>query len=148
MFDYFESHANIKAINYFNYNYRTTWTPSNAVYLDGGQVNYMPNVADGDVRLLAQSGANFQGTYSSRIANPRYISSILTQQVTPPVRCLVPDVRNKSLAAAKRTIRARNCQVGTIRRAYSSVVTNGNVISQAPKPHTVLPNSGKVNLVI
>src|SRR5262249_4101475 len=119
MFDYFEKHPDIKAINYFNANERTTWDPSEAVYLAGGQGNYMPNVNDGDSRLLAQSGANFQGTYSGRIANSRYRSTILTQQVTPPVRCLVPNVKDRPLAAARRMISARHCNVGKIRRAYS-----------------------------
>lgn len=84
MFDYFESHPDIKAINYFNYNNRATWDPSTAVYLDGGKVNYMPNVNDLDSRLLSQSGADFQGTYSGRISNLRYTSTIFTQQITAP----------------------------------------------------------------
>jgi hypothetical protein len=148
MFDYFESHPDIKAINYFNTNLRTTWDPSQAVYLDGGQVNYMPNVNDGDQRLLAESGANFRATYSTRIANPRYTSTILTQQITPPVRCLVPNVKNKSLAAARRMVVARHCSIGTIRRAYSKRVKKGHVISQKPKPSTLLPNRGKLSLIV
>jgi hypothetical protein len=148
MFDYFVSHSDIKAINYFNYNARTVpWDQSRALYLYGGQVNYLPNVDDGDQRLLAESGANLRGTYSSRIADPRYISSILTQQVTP-ASCVVPDVHNELVSAATRTILGRHCRIGTIRRAYSSIVKNGRVISQAPKQRMVLPNGGKVNLVV
>jgi hypothetical protein len=149
MFDYFESHPDVKAISYFNYNNRTTpYDPSQAVYLDGGQVNYLPNVNDGDSRLLAQSGANFQGTYSSRIANPRYTSTILTQPITPPVQCLVPNVKNKPLATARRVILARHCTIGTVRRAYSKRIKKGRVISQKPTPSTLLPNLGNVSLVI
>ena len=52
MFDYFENHPGIKAINYFNYNSRPDngipWDGSHAVYLYGGQVNYLPNVNDTD----------------------------------------------------------------------------------------------------
>jgi Glycosyl hydrolase family 26/PASTA domain len=148
MFDYFESHPDIKAISYFNYNGRATWDPSHAVYLDGGQVNYMPNVNDYDTRLLAQSGADFQGTYSSRIANPRYTSTILTEQIAPTVRCLVPNVKNRSLAMARRMILARHCSVGTIRRAYSKRVKKGRVISQKPKPASLLSEHGKLSLVV
>jgi hypothetical protein len=147
MFDYFESHPDIKAISYFNYNNRPTWDPSKAVYLDGGQVNYMPSVADGDTRLLAQSGANFQGTYSTRIANPRYTPQILTEPVTPTIYCLVPNVKNKPLATARRSISARHCTIGTIRRAYSEHGKKGRVISQKPKPSTLLPNHAKVSVV-
>jgi hypothetical protein len=149
MFDYFESHPDIKAINYFNANERTTWDPSQAVYLDGGQVNYMPNVNDGDSRLLAQSGANFQGTYSSRIASPRYTSTILTQQIAPPPpKCLVPNVEHRRLARARRMISTRHCDLGKIRRAYSKHVTKGRVISQKPRTATLLPNHGKLRLVV
>jgi hypothetical protein len=148
MFDYFESHPDIKAINYFNYNNRATWNPSQAVYLDGGQVNYMPAVADGDSRLLAESGANFQGTYSSRIANPRYTSTILTQQITPPIECLVPNVKKRPLVTARHIILARHCTVGRIRRAYSKRIKKDRVISQKPKPSTLLPNHGKLGLIV
>jgi hypothetical protein len=152
MFDYFESHPDIKAINYFNYNSRPNfgipWDPSKAVYLYGGQVNYLANVNDNDNRLLAESGADFRGTYSRRIANARYVSSILTQHFAPPVKCLVPAVKNKPLTAAKRAILARHCRVGKIRRAYSKSVRKGRVISERPKPRTELPNRGKVNLVV
>jgi beta-lactam-binding protein with PASTA domain len=108
----------------------------------------MPTVADGDSRLLAESGANFRGTYSSRIANPRYTSTILTQQITPPVRCLVPNVKNRPLATARRMISSRHCTIGTIRPAYSNRVKKGRVISQKPKPASLLPNHGKLTLVV
>jgi hypothetical protein len=80
MFDYFEGHPDIKAINYFNYNSRSDngipWEASRAVYLYGAQVNYLANVNDDDFRLLAESGADFRGTYSRRIADSRYVSAI------------------------------------------------------------------------
>jgi len=60
----------------------------------------------------------------------------------------VPNVKNKPLAVAKRAIFARHCRVGKIRRAYSKVVKKGRVISETPKPRTVLPNHGKINLVV
>ena len=62
--------------------------------------------------------------------------------------CTVPHVRGKSLPAAKRTIARANCRVGAIRRAYSKTVQRGRVISQKPRPGTVLPNRGKVSLVV
>ena len=69
-----------------------------------------------------------------------------------PGLCTVQDVKGQTLAAAKRTIARANCRVGTIRRAYSKTVENlvkkGRVISQKPKPGTVLPGGGKVNLVV
>jgi beta-mannanase len=82
MFDYFESHPKIKAIDYFNYNNAdpTQETPAhmaNHVWLYNGQVNYHPNIGNWDSRLLAESGADFRHTYARRIANPRYVSDLV-----------------------------------------------------------------------
>jgi beta-lactam-binding protein with PASTA domain len=57
-------------------------------------------------------------------------------------------VKNKPLAVAVRAILNRHCSVGTIRRAFSKVVKKDHVISQMPRPRTVLPIHGKVNLVL
>jgi hypothetical protein len=62
--------------------------------------------------------------------------------------CEVPRVKRKTLANAKRAIATGLCRVGKIRRAYSKSVKRGRVISQKPKPGTVLPKGGKVNLVV
>ena len=87
-FDYFESHAAIKAISYFNYNNRAAstrvkWDPARAVYLAGGAVNYVPNVNDHDHRLLA-GGPEVQALFAQRISSPRYVSSISTEIVSVP----------------------------------------------------------------
>ena len=65
-----------------------------------------------------------------------------------PGLCTVQNVNGKTLPAAKRTIARANCRVGKIRRAYSKRITRGRVISQKPRPGTVLPGGGKVNLVV
>jgi hypothetical protein len=65
-----------------------------------------------------------------------------------PGVCTVPRVRGKTLPAAKRTIVRANCRVGKIRRAYSKSVKRGRVISGQPRPGTVLPGGGKVNLFV
>ncbi len=64
-----------------------------------------------------------------------------------PGLCTVQNVKGKTLLAAKRTIARANCRVGKIRRAYSDF-KRGRVISQKPRPGTVLPGGGKVNLVV
>lgn len=77
MFDYFENHPKIKVISYFNYKNNPDPDPTSAdhVLLDDGQVNYLPNANDFDQRLIA-GGADIQALFSSRIANPRYVSTI------------------------------------------------------------------------
>jgi eukaryotic-like serine/threonine-protein kinase len=47
-----------------------------------------------------------------------------------------------------RTVARGNCRVRKIRRAYSTTVKRGRVISQKPRFGTVLRGGGKVNLVV
>ncbi len=80
MFDMFESHPKIKAIVYYNYNQNFEAEDAahmaDHVSLDGGLVNYHPNVNNGDSRLLADSGAGFRATFARRIGNRRYLSQV------------------------------------------------------------------------
>jgi hypothetical protein len=80
MFDYFESHPNIKAILYFNSKNKPddNIDSPDRIFLYDGQVNYVPNVNDHDQRLIA-GGEDIRELFSSRIADPRYIS-ILTNE--------------------------------------------------------------------
>jgi hypothetical protein len=81
------------------------------------------------------------------LATANYYASTVSVLVNMPGLCTVQDVNGQILPTAKRRLARANCRVGTIRRAYSSVKT-GRVISQTPKPGTVLPKRGKVNLVV
>jgi hypothetical protein len=78
MLDYVESHPKIKAMTYFNYrdfadpNYED---PSTHEYLYDGQVNYVRDVNDDDLRLLA-GGPDIRSLFASRIAASRYISTV------------------------------------------------------------------------
>ncbi len=62
-------------------------------------------------------------------------------------KCVVPNVKGKTLAAAKRALVAKRCRVGTISRAFSKSAKLGRVISQAPVRGT-RPNGTRVNLKI
>jgi hypothetical protein len=62
--------------------------------------------------------------------------------------CKVPNVKGKTLSAAKRVIARANCRVGTIRGGYSKTVKRGRVISEKPKVGAVLRRGGKVDLVV
>jgi FG-GAP-like repeat/PASTA domain/FG-GAP repeat len=62
--------------------------------------------------------------------------------------CVVPNLRGKTLPAAKRMLARAQCRVGKISRAFSKVVKNGRVISEKPRWGAVLPNRGRVNLVV
>ena len=66
----------------------------------------------------------------------------------PPNACVVPNVKGKTLAAAKKTIRSHHCGVGKITKAKSSLKNKGHVISQNPKPGWNLKNGAKVALKV
>jgi hypothetical protein len=63
-------------------------------------------------------------------------------------KCVVPNVKGKSISAAKHALRAHACTAGRIRHAVSSRVGAGRVISQSPKPGTHLGHNGKVSLTV
>jgi hypothetical protein len=62
--------------------------------------------------------------------------------------CVVPNVKGKTLSAAKRTLKEHFCRAGKIRHAFSGKVKTGRVISQKPKAKTQLRHNGKVGLVV
>jgi Pro-kumamolisin, activation domain/PASTA domain/IPT/TIG domain/Divergent InlB B-repeat domain len=62
--------------------------------------------------------------------------------------CVVPNVKGKSLLAARRALKAHSCSAGKIRYAFSSKVTAGHVISQKPPAGTHLRHNGKVSLTV
>jgi hypothetical protein len=89
---------------------------------------------------------NGDGKLDLAVAN--YLSSTVSVLIDAPGLCTVQDVNGMTLPAAKGMIARANCRVGKIRRAYSKTVKRGRVISEKPKPGTVLPNRGRVNVVV
>ena len=65
----------------------------------------------------------------------------------PAARCTVPRVVGKTLATAKRAIKARHCAVGRVKKSFSRKRL-GTVISQRPAPGKRLAVHAKVNLVV
>jgi len=65
----------------------------------------------------------------------------------PPVKCVVPKVKGKTLAAAKRAITKAHCSLGKVKRA-TSVRKKGTVIAQSPPPGKRLAKGSKVNVVL
>jgi Bacterial extracellular solute-binding proteins, family 5 Middle/Calx-beta domain/PASTA domain len=60
--------------------------------------------------------------------------------------CVVPNVRGKSLAAAKARLRRAGCRVGTIRRVRSITARKGRIVGQTPRPGKRLKAGGLVHL--
>ena len=97
-------------------------------------------------RLVAINDLNGDGKPDLATARPS--ANTVSVLINTPGLCTVQNVRGKTLPVAKRTIGRANCRVGTVRSDYSKTLTRGRVLSQKPKPGTVLPKRGKVNLVV
>jgi hypothetical protein len=61
--------------------------------------------------------------------------------------CVAPNVTGKTLAAAKRAIRAAGCAVGKVARR-AATAKKGRVVAQSPKAGTTRPRGAKVSLVV
>lgn len=62
--------------------------------------------------------------------------------------CVVPNVKGKTLSAAKRVLKAHACTAGKIKHAFSGKVKKGRVIAQKPRKGTHLRHNGKVRLTV
>lgn len=74
--------------------------------------------------------------------------AVVTATFSVIPHCVVPKVKGETLAAAKRSIKSRNCSVGGIRHVASQTVKSGHVISQKPKTGARLKVRAKINLVV
>ena len=63
-------------------------------------------------------------------------------------RCIVPKLKGKTLAAAKKAIKRANCSVGKVTKRFSAKVRKGRVISSKPKAGAKLAPRAKVKLVV
>jgi PASTA domain-containing protein len=63
-------------------------------------------------------------------------------------KCVVPNLKGKTMLAARAALQKANCKLGAVRRAYSSKVKKGRVISQKPVPGTRQPAQTRVNVVL
>ena len=64
------------------------------------------------------------------------------------VRCVVPNVKSKTVPKAKAALRARRCAAGKVRQAFSGKVKKGRVIAQSRRPGTRHPRNTRVNLTV
>lgn len=62
--------------------------------------------------------------------------------------CVVPNLRGKTLRAARSSLTTASCRVGTIKRAYSAKARKGRVVWQRPVPGMRLAELAKVDLVV
>jgi hypothetical protein len=64
------------------------------------------------------------------------------------VRCMVPNLKGKTVASARAAIRAAHCRIGAVAHAYSTQIKAGRVISQKPAPGKMRARGTDVQLVL
>jgi hypothetical protein len=63
-------------------------------------------------------------------------------------RCVVPNVKGKTVPAARTALRRRRCALGRVDRAYSARMKKNRVISQSRRPGARLRRGARVNVVV
>jgi subtilisin family serine protease len=61
-------------------------------------------------------------------------------------RCVVPNVKGKTVPAARQLLAARRCALGNITRKYSARVKKGRILSQTRRPGARLPRGTRVGV--
>jgi hypothetical protein len=83
-----------------------------------------------------------------KTATARFDQLEQQQQQQPGRKCVVPNVKRKPLATAKRRIAAAHCRTGTVTKAKSKTVPKGRVIAQKPPAGKKLAAGSRVKLVV
>jgi eukaryotic-like serine/threonine-protein kinase len=61
---------------------------------------------------------------------------------------VVPNVKRKTVAQARRLLASKRCALGRIKRAYSTKVRRGRIISQSLRPGARVRRGTRVNVVV
>jgi uncharacterized delta-60 repeat protein len=97
----------------------------------------------GNTQTVAVGGSG-GGTVSSSPTG----SSAPSVTLTATQLCVVPRLKGKTLAAARRAVKRAHCSVGRITRAFSSKLAPRRVISQWPVSGKALPENSQVRLTV
>jgi hypothetical protein len=67
---------------------------------------------------------------------------------TTQARCAVPNVKGKTVRAARVALNRAKCALGRVTRAYSSRLSTGRILAQSRRPGARLPRGTRVNVVV
>jgi uncharacterized delta-60 repeat protein len=102
------------------------------------EYNYVSGLAlQRDAKILVTGGAMNAGGHEV-VALARFLGDT----------CVVPNVKRKPLAAAKRAITKTGCSSGKVKKAFSAKIAKGRVITQKPAARASVVAGTKVSLVV
>jgi len=85
----------------------------------------------------------------SPLASPSIVVPMLVKQAGGPLdACVVPTVKNLTVAKAKRALRKHGCTLGKVRQIYNGHVPTGRVVKSLPAPLTKLAVGAEVKLKV
>jgi FG-GAP repeat/PASTA domain len=84
---------------------------------------------------------------ASNLGGRASATSAQTRVVTTPVRCVVPRLKGKTIAKARRALASAHCALGRV-SATRSPARRGVIVSQRPRPGAVGRRGMKVSVVI
>ena len=79
---------------------------------------------------------------------PCYTDGTQTPTGSAPERCIVPKLKGKTLAAARKAVMLAHCALGKVTNKHVKKAKRGRVLRQSPSPGTIKPNGAKVSVVI
>jgi subtilisin family serine protease len=122
----------------------TTLPDTNKDAEEGAAGDLFPDRVNGTYYFHLRTRDN-AGNWSGAVHLGPLIVSV--RGVVPVRRCVVPNVKGKTVAATRKALRARRCALGKVRRAYSKV-RQGRVIRQSRRPGARLRPGTKVNVLV
>ena len=69
------------------------------------------------------------------------------KSAAPQAKCIVPNVKRKTVAVAELALTRANCALGKVARAYSAKIRKGLIISQKQAPGRRLAKGAKIAVV-
>jgi hypothetical protein len=91
------------------------------------------------------SATNVDGTRSATSEPTAVVAKAVQTTIR---RCVVPQVRGKSVRAARAAIKRGGCRVGRVRMTFSARVKAGRVVSQTPRAGRRLAAGARVKLLV
>lgn len=65
-----------------------------------------------------------------------------------PARCVVPNVKGKTIVQARRLLSSKRCALGRVTRAYSAKMKRGKIIKQSRRPGVRLARGTRIKVVV